>query len=132
RVQASGVSVVKQEAGGALVTKIGQVQKQLWRNAKQAVELDASAVKTGLFVQALNDLIDSFGKHDAVLNRHVPEVVLLLLYGTFLMAGAIVGFSSGVAGHRPSLASYILVALIVVLVFLIIDLDRPRRGLIEV
>ena len=132
RVQASRISVVHQEARGALMAKISQLHKQLWLNAKQAAELDASAVKTGMFIQSLNDLIDSFGKHDAVLNRHVPEVVLLLLYGTFLMAGAIVGFSSGVAGHRPSLVSYILVLLIVVLVFLIIDLDRPRRGLIEV
>jgi uncharacterized membrane protein (Fun14 family) len=62
----------------------------------------------------------------------VPELVLLLLYATFLMAGAIVGYASGVAGHRPSFASYIMVALIVVLVFMILDLDRPRRGLIQV
>jgi hypothetical protein len=43
-----------------------------------------------------------------------------------------VGYASGVAGHRASFATYILVTLIVFLVFIIIDLDRPRRGLIEV
>ena len=132
RVQASHISVVDRQARAKLVASIGQAQKTLWAYARQAADLDTNTVRTGLFIQALNDLIDSFGKHDAVLNRHVPEVVLLLLYGTFLMAGAIVGFSSGVAGHRPSLVSYIMVALIVVLVFIIIDLDRPRRGLIEV
>jgi hypothetical protein len=36
------------------------------------------------------------------------------------------------AGQRASFATYVLVLLIVMLVFIIIDLDRPRRGLIEV
>jgi hypothetical protein len=89
-------------------------------------------VKTGLFIQSLNEVIDALGKRDAVLNRHVPEVVLLLLYGTFLMAGVIVGYASGVGGHRASFVAYIMVSLIVILVFIIIDLDRPRRGLIQV
>jgi hypothetical protein len=43
-----------------------------------------------------------------------------------------VGYAAGVAGHRPSIVSYLMVGLVVVLVFIILDLDRPRRGLIEV
>jgi uncharacterized membrane protein (Fun14 family) len=85
-----------------------------------------------LFIQALNELIDSYGRRDAALGRHVPELVLFLLYGTFLMTGGVVGFAAGVAGHRASIVTYILVILIVVLTFIIVDLDRPRRGLIQV
>jgi hypothetical protein len=48
------------------------------------------------------------------------------------MTGVIVGYASGVAGHRASFITYILVTLIVFLVFIIIDLDRPRRGLIQI
>jgi uncharacterized oligopeptide transporter (OPT) family protein len=58
-------------------------------------------------------------------------LVLLLLYTTFLLSSAIVGYAAGVVGHRPSVVSYLMVAL-VVLVFIILDLDRPRRGFIEV
>jgi uncharacterized membrane protein (Fun14 family) len=57
---------------------------------------------------------------------------LFLLYGTFVMTGCIVGYASGVAGHRASFVTYVMVGLIALLVFVIIDLDRPRRGLIEV
>jgi hypothetical protein len=85
-----------------------------------------------MFVQATNDMIDSFGRRDAALNRHVPEVVLFLLLGTFLITGAIVGYSGGVVGRRPPLVSFAMVGLIVVLVFVILDLDRPRRGVIVV
>jgi uncharacterized membrane protein (Fun14 family) len=77
-------------------------------------------------------LIDSYGRRNAALERHVPEVVLFLLFGTFVMTLGIVGYAAGVAGHRVSSVVYIMVVLIVLLVFVIIDLDRPRRGLIEV
>ena len=132
RVEASAISLVDRAPRQALLDRASQAQNALWASAVQAAELDANPVRTGLYIQSLNDVIDNFGRRDAMLNRHVPEVVLLLLYATFVMAGAIVGFASGVANHRPSLASYILVVLMVVLVFIILDLDRPRRGLVQV
>ena len=58
--------------------------------------------------------------------------MLFLLLGTFLITSAIVGFSGGVVGRRPPLVSFAMVLLIVVLVFVILDLDRPIRGLIVV
>ena len=108
------------------------MQGALWSYAGRAADLDPSPVRSGLFIQALNEMIDSFGRRDAGLNRHVPEVVLFLLFGVFLITAAIVGFASGTGGHRPPAVSLVMVGLIVVLVFVILDLDRPRRGLIEV
>ena len=132
RVEASAYSQADHGAREAMLAKALNVQAKLWDHARLAVELEPNPVTTGLYIEALNDLIDNFGKRDAALNRHVPEIVLLLLYGTFLMGGGIVGFSSGLSGHRPSLASYLMVVLMVVLVFIILDLDRPRRGFIQV
>ena len=48
------------------------------------------------------------------------------------MAGLVVGYTSGLGGYRAFFATYIMVGLIVILVFIIVDLDRPRRGLIQV
>ena len=49
------------------------------------------------------------------------------------MAGAVVGLSSGLSGHRPSRGSSMaMILLVVALIFIIVDLDRPRRGLIRV
>ena len=66
------------------------------------------------------------------MTRHVPEIVLLVLFATFVMTGVVVGFSSGVEGHRPSITTHASALVIVLVVFLVIDLDRPRRGLIKV
>ena len=132
RAQESKVSLSDSQVREVLLVKTTTTQSALWDYAKQAAEIDPNPVKTGLFIQALNEVIDSFGKRNAGINRHVPELILLLVYGTFLLAGVILGFTSGVAGHRPSMASYFMVILIVILVYIILDLDRPRRGLIEV
>ena len=132
RVQAGNISLDEQAEREMLLAKSEQIQTALWGYARQAAKEEPNPVTTGLFIQSLNELIDNYSKRDAALNRHVPEVVLLLLYGTFLLVGAVVGYGSGVAGYRISVATYIMVVLIVVLVFIIIDLDRPRRGLIQV
>jgi hypothetical protein len=132
RVRATRISGVEHDEYARMVTATEDAQLALWSLARRAAAADPNPVRTGLFVQSLNETIDNFGRLDAALSRHVPEAVLLLLYVTFLMASAIVGYAAGVGGHRASFVSYIMVALIVVLVFLILDLDRPRRGLIEV
>jgi hypothetical protein len=132
RVVAGGVSLDHHAERDELLARSNALVAALWEEAAAAAVVEPNPVTTGLYVQSLNDLIDAYGVRDAALNRHVPEVVLRLLYGTFLMAGTILGYASGVAGHRAPAVTYILVGLIVLLVFNIIDLDRPRRGLIEV
>lgn len=132
RVQEGTIPLSQGAERQALLTKASQDQDALWRYAVQAAEEDKSPTTSGLFIQSLNELIDSYGRRNAALDRHVPEVVLLLLYGTFLMTWSIVGYAAGIAGHRVSAAAYIMLVLILMVVFIIIDLDRPRRGLIEI
>lgn len=132
RIAASRTNLAERDAREVLTAEANRTQAALWARALQAAELAPNPVSTGLFVQSLNEMIDAMGSREAALDRHVPELVLLLLYATFLMTGAIVGYSAGVAGHRASFVTYFMVALIVVLVFVILDLDRPRRGLIQV
>lgn len=132
RVQESAISLAEPKPRQQLLDATVSAQNALWNMAIKASEVDPNPVKTGLFIQALNDVFDHFSSRNANLDRHVPEEVLVLLYVTFLMAGIIIGYSSGYAKHRPSLASYMMVMLIVVLVYIILDLDKPRRGFVEV
>lgn len=132
RVQASSLSVVERAERPRLVEAQTKAQSALWALARRGVEADPNAYVPTLFVEAVNALIDSQGRREAALQRHVPEVVLGLLGMTLLMSGWVVGFAAGAAGHRPSMVGYLMVLLIVVLVFMILDLDRPRRGLIQV
>ncbi len=132
RIQAGAISLEHQDERKAVVVQSNRLLDEIWRLAAEAASVDANPVTTGLFIQAVNDVIDSYGSRDAELNRHVPETALFLLLITLVMTASLVGYGSGVSGHRASLATHVLYFLIVLMVFLIIDLDRPRRGLIEV
>ncbi len=116
---------VELSAGNALLD-------ELWQLTARIVSKDNNPVTSGLFVQALNDSVDALATRNAYLARHVPQIELWVLFATFALTAAVLGYSAGTAAHRPPLASMLLIALIVLVTYLIIDLDRPRRGLIQV
>jgi hypothetical protein len=132
RVQVTAVSLDRYDERKALLEKAAAVQDVLWHYARQAAEENPNPVTSGLFIQSLNDMIDSFGRRNASLDRHVPEPVSYVLLGVFVIVCTIIGFNAGVAGHRPFVVNYLVVATIILLMFIIIDLDRPRRGIIQV
>lgn len=132
RIEAGQLDMATPQSRQMLVQRSNQVLEALWALAADAARADPNPVTSGLFVQSLNETIDAFGERDAALARHVPELVLWLLFCTFLMTASLLGYGAGVAGYRATFATFVLMALIVLLVFIIIDLDRPRRGLIHV
>ncbi|HEU4517033.1 MAG TPA: hypothetical protein VFR77_06990 [Steroidobacteraceae bacterium] len=109
-----------------------RLQGRLWEHAAASSRAAPSPATTGLYVQALNEMIDAHTTLTAQVDRHVPELVLVLLFSAFVVSGGIIGYSAGLAGHRPSRATFVMVALVVMLMFMIMDLDRPRRGIIQV
>ena len=109
-----------------------QLQEALWTVALEASLLDPHPTTAGLFIQSLNALIDVYGEREAALEKHVPEVVLWFLFMVLVIAEGILGYAAGLAGARPLVASVAMSLLIVLVIFIIIDLDRPRRGLIRV
>ena len=132
RIQEGRVDATEPELHESLQQQAQQMQTQLWSHAVRAAELDKSVVTSGLFIQSLNELIDTSTTRNAALNRQVPEVVLFLMIATIVLTTATLGYASGIAGHRVTLAAFVLLILIALVVYLIIDLDRPRRGAIQV
>ncbi|MBS7661404.1 hypothetical protein I0D00_05505 [Pseudomonas lalucatii] len=112
--------------------RIKRLQGELWALAVQATNDDPRPVTSGAFVSALNQMIDSQGQRHAQLQMHVPEVVLLLLFVVFIASVGILGYSSGLSGKRIVVPTVLVSLLIALIVFIIIDLDRPKRGLIQV
>ncbi len=68
----------------------------------------------------------------AILKRHVPEIILFLLFTIFIISLAMMGYSSGLGLKRAYIPTLLLTLLIVLVVFIIIDLDRPKRGIVKV
>ncbi|SEK66518.1 hypothetical protein [Roseovarius nanhaiticus] len=131
RLEAAEVSADQAQRRKRLVANAEAAFADLWEQASTHAATAGGPAAVS-YAASLNDMIDALGARDAAIERHVPEVVLFMLFGTFVLSGAMLGFSSGLAGAAPATPVYLMMALIVLLVFMIIDLDRPRRGLIEV
>jgi len=132
RIQEGRADATEPALRESLLNQAKQMEAQLWSHALRAAELDGGPVTSGLFIQSLNELIDTSSTRNAALDRHVPEIVLLLMFVTIVLTTATLGYASGIAGHRVTLAAFVLMMLIALVVYLIVDLDRPRRGAIQV
>jgi len=105
---------------------------KLWAEAVFATGQDPKSVPAGLFAQSLNDVID-FNEKRRIANRNrVPEVTFLLLFGLSTVAVGFIGYGAGLVGTRQRVPTAIMAVSIALVIMLIADLDRPRRGLITV
>lgn len=132
RITLSSVDLSKRPKRIELNLRVTTLQQQMFDLAMNAAEVDHRALTSGAFLQALTSLVQVEGKRSAMLQLHVPEPVILLLFTVFITTGGILGYSSGLGRKRPKFPTIIMSALIVLVVFIIIDLDRPKRGIIKV
>ncbi len=112
--------------------EIRQLHDRLWGIANGAAETDPQSVPLGLFVQAVNELINSKVKRDIGVANHVPEGVLLLMMGFAVLAVGVLAYGNGLTGARNLIVTAVYSVIVVLVILLIIDLDHPQRGLVRV
>lgn len=131
RIELTG-RVISREALDKTIARSNELQEGLWQQATMVAAGDKGMVPTGLFIQALNDMIDRQGERLAAVRNHVPGVVVIALFAVAAFASAFSGFSRGLAGQRSMAPIYMLALLISGVILLILDLDRPSVGFIEI
>ena len=112
--------------------KTDQLQNQLWSFVTAWGKEEPRSIPMGLFLQSLNDVIDLHAKRVTAMENHVPEIILVLLYFVAMAAIGLLGYGCGVGGSRNHLINILVPIIIAAVILVIIDLDRPRRGLIKV
>ena len=132
RIAISAIDITRDDERQAFDEKTALLQKQLWSIAIKAVKAEPVAVTSGNYLTALNELIDAQSQRNAFLVTRVPDVVLILLFTVFLSSGAILGYSSGLSDKRVLAPTLLVSFLLATIVFIIMDLDRPKRGYIKV
>ena len=87
---------------------------------------------TGLFVQALNDVIDAHSERllEGV-HKYIPAVVWVMLYFVTFFSMLAVGYQLGLNGMRNKFAAFVLALTFSAVMVLIADLDNPGRGMIK-
>ena len=112
--------------------EIGALMAELWTLVERENTTNPDAIRTSLIVPAVNEVIDLSSSRVWANRNHLPDPVLALLLGSVIISSLLLGHSSGQAARRHPglwLASNLVLALVL---YVVLDFDRPRRGVILV
>jgi len=113
------------------MAKSEELHKRLWAVATTAADKEKNVI-TSLFIQALNQVIDLHATRVmAGVRSRVPGIIWIVLYLLLILAMVMLGYQSGLAKSRRSLAVLALVIGFSSVLYLITDLDRPGQGLLQ-
>ena len=105
---------------------------KLWTVTEGVAKTNGSDV-VAIYVESVNETIDIHeSRVTAGIYARVPETVLLLLVGGAALSLGMVGYSAGLTGRRSLLSAVVLVVALGAVIMIVIDLDRPREGFIQV
>ena len=109
-----------------------RLQRLLWHLTDRAAERDPHSTMVPLFVAALNDTINLSTEQRVVLNNHIPDVVIAWLLLIALIGALMLGYGFGREGNHAIVFKAIFAVMVALVFGLVLDLDRPQRGIIRV
>jgi hypothetical protein len=112
------------------VDRSNAIQEALWKRAQAVAAADKALIPAGLYIQSLNQMIDAQGVRLAALRNRIPGIVLVSLYVLAAVASGFVGYASAIDPRLTRLPVIIMGLLVSLVLYLIIDLDRPNNGFI--
>jgi hypothetical protein len=105
----------------------------LWSEAVAVAKKDSRSIPAGLFIQALNEVIDLHTKRVmAGLRSRVPVTVWMMLLGVGVLAFASMGYHGGIVRTSRSPAILVVAVAFTAVIWQVMDLDRPHEGLLHV
>jgi hypothetical protein len=110
----------------------GQIREALWVTAKRVAEQEKGIVQVAVLILAINEMLDSQGRHTFALESGVPNAVFWALYGIGAVAFLFVGYANRLQARSLRVPVYLMAAVVSGLIVLIQDLDRPTVGFINV
>lgn len=109
-----------------------KLQEEIWTEAVAATRLPNSHPDAGkLLLPALNNMIDITTTRTMSLQIHPPTIVYALLFCLGLVCSLLVGYRMAGGQHRSWLHILSYTFITVIIVYVIIDVEYPRAGLIR-
>ena len=109
------------------------IQAELWAMVEPLARASPDSEVLALYISSLNDMIDlGEARLTAIVYARVPDTVIAVLgIGAILTLG-MVGFNAGLTGSRSMLGAITLIVVLAAVITIVVDLDRPRRGFLQV
>jgi hypothetical protein len=108
------------------------LQARLWQQAVAVTAAAPQSLPAYRFVASLNEMNNIHERRITALRYHVPSEVMFMLMGVGMVAMGLTGYNVGARDTRGRVATLIMSLTVAVVIMLVVDLDRPARGLIQV
>jgi hypothetical protein len=113
--------------------KASAILDRIWTQTEVLARRYPESEPLGLFIVSLNETIDLLeARTTAVAVARVPETVLLLLFVGEALTMGVVGYSAGLTRRRGALSALAVVLVLGAVLTVVVDLDRPRDGMLLV
>jgi hypothetical protein len=120
------------EASRAEMSKATALQGQIWsRGVAGCKELNSPAV-TSLVLSSLNAMIDITTTRSVALRSHPPAIIFAMLFVLLLASSLLAGYSMSAGKARSSLHMVGFALIMAIAVYIIIDIEFPRVGLVRI
>lgn len=107
-----------------------QIEDQLWQEAVTGCKENNQAACIVL-LPALTNMIDLAEERTAVLKMHPPIIIFALLVGLALMSALLAGYSMAEQRELSYLHIISYVAITAITIYVVLDMEYPRYGLIR-
>ena len=114
----------------AIQTMLWQQATQLSKDISPSNMIEVFALNR--FIASLNEMNNIHERRLTALRYRVPTAVTVVLVGVAMLVIAATGYHAGVTGARRHGSVVLMSVLVAIVIMMIIDLDRPTRGLIQV
>jgi hypothetical protein len=118
------------ERRAALAAESLDLHARMWSQAA-ASAAKAPTSTMALLVDSVNQVIDAYRKRVDAARHHVPSVILWLLVLMAVASTGLTGYVSGFGNRRHGAPTAVVLTLIALVIGVIVDLDRPVRGMIR-
>jgi hypothetical protein len=112
--------------------KSAKLQSQIWAQAVAACVAQSGAPATMLLVPALNEMIDITTTRTMAARIHPPMVIFGMLCALMLASALIAGYGMAGSKSRSWLHMFGFAATLALAVYVILDIEYPRSGLIRI
>jgi hypothetical protein len=117
----------------AHLTRSGEIHAELWAITEEIAGTTEQTDLLGLYVDVVNEVIElSAARITAGIYARVPESIVLLLLAGSVLALGMVGYANGLSEKRGLVSALAVIVALSVVTTLVVDLDRPRDGLLRV
>jgi hypothetical protein len=120
------------EAAREELARVAQLQGEIWSRAVAACREAETSQAAMLLLPAVNAMIDITTTRTMAVQMHPPIIVFVLLFGSALASALLAGYGMAGAKSRHWVHTVSFAAMTAVAVYVILDLEFPRLGLIRV